>query len=65
MNESEVLDREVLDKESEEISEKIIIDSGNISGRSFVVIEISVEDMENGKDFDNEKEEDSFLVIFR
>lgn len=60
MNESEVLDRE-----SEEISEKIIIDSGNISGRSFVVIEISVEDMENGKDFDNEKEEDSFLVIFR
>lgn len=63
MNESEVLDREVLDKESEEISEKIIIDSGNISGRSFVVIEISVEDMENGKDFDNEKEEDSFLVI--
>lgn len=58
MNESEVLDRE-----SEEISEKIIIDSGNISGRSFVVIEISVEDMENGKDFDNEKEEDSFLVI--
>lgn len=65
MNESEVLDREVLDRESEEISEKIIIDSGNISGRSFVVIEISVEDMENGKDFDNEKEEDSFLVIFR
>lgn len=63
MNESEVLDREVLDRESEEISEKIIIDSGNISGRSFVVIEISVEDMENGKDFDNEKEEDSFLVI--
>lgn len=60
MNESEVLDRE-----SEEILEKIIIDSGNISGRSFVVIEISVEDMENGKDFDNEKEEDSFLVIFR
>lgn len=58
MNESEVLDRE-----SEEILEKIIIDSGNISGRSFVVIEISVEDMENGKDFDNEKEEDSFLVI--
>lgn len=65
MNESEVLDREVLDRESEEISEKIIIDSGNISGWSFVVIEISVEDMENGKDFDNEKEEDSFLVIFR
>lgn len=65
MNESEVLDREVLERESEEISEKIIIDSGNISGRSFVVIEISVEDMENGKDFDNEKEEDSFLVIFR
>lgn len=63
MNESEVLDREVLDRESEEILEKIIIDSGNISGRSFVVIEISVEDMENGKDFDNEKEEDSFLVI--
>lgn len=63
MNESEVLDREVLDRESEEISEKIIIDSGNISGRSFVVIEISVEDMENGKDFDKEKEEDSFLVI--
>lgn len=63
MNESEVLDREVLDRELEEISEKIIIDSGNISGRSFVVIEISVEDMENGKDFDNEKEEDSFLVI--
>lgn len=60
MNESEVLDRE-----SEEILEKIIIESGNISGRSFVVIEISVEDMENGKDFDNEKEEDSFLVIFR
>lgn len=58
MNESEVLDRE-----SEEILEKIIIESGNISGRSFVVIEISVEDMENGKDFDNEKEEDSFLVI--
>lgn len=58
MNESEVLDRE-----SEEILEKIIINSGNISGRSFVVIEISVEDMENGKDFDNEKEEDSFLVI--
>lgn len=65
MNESEVLDREVLDRESEEILEKIIIESGNISGRSFVVIEISVEDMENGKDFDNEKEEDSFLVIFR
>lgn len=63
MNESEVLDREVLDRESEEILEKIIIDSGSISGRSFVVIEISVEDMENGKDFDNEKEEDSFLVI--
>lgn len=60
MNESEVLDRE-----SEEILEKIIIESGNISGRSFVVIEISVEDMENGKDFDNEKEEDNFLVIFR
>lgn len=60
MNESEVLDRE-----SEEILEKIIIESGNISGWSFVVIEISVEDMENGKDFDNEKEEDSFLVIFR
>lgn len=60
MNESEVLDRE-----SEEILEKIIIESGNISGRSFVVIEISAEDMENGKDFDNEKEEDSFLVIFR
>lgn len=60
MNESEVLDREL-----EEILEKIIIESGNISGRSFVVIEISVEDMENGKDFDNEKEEDSFLVIFR
>lgn len=60
MNESEVLDREL-----EEILEKIIIESGNISGWSFVVIEISVEDMENGKDFDNEKEEDSFLVIFR
>lgn len=62
MNESEASDREASDRESEEIPEKIIIDSGNTSGRSSAAIEISAEDMENGKDFDNEKEEDSSSV---
>lgn len=57
MNESGASDRE-----SEEIPEKIIIESGNTSGRSSAAIEISVDDMENGKDFDDEKEEDSSSV---
>lgn len=55
MNESEASDREASDKESEEIPEKIIIDSGNTSGRSSAAIEISAEDMEYGKDLTMKK----------
>lgn len=49
---------EASSRESEEIPEKIIIGSGGTSGRSSAAIEI--DDIENGNELENEKEDDIF-----